>query len=398
MEHHRRARKSYAAIVVLLCSSWAQAQTAEPSWTASISPTQEEVLPQGVGPQTLQFGEAVAADGSTVLAAMPAISNARGRVAVFTRQPNGEWLRTGTLEASDAEDGDAFGQALAVRERLALAASASAVYVFRFSAGAWTQVQRLPVDAGEWFNATLDYEQQSLVVGAGSADAPGSVYLYSLDPRGQFQRRRKLSAPTGSVDEGFGASVAVWHDTVVVGAPGYNGKGAAYVYSFSNAQRLPQVLNASGTASGGFGAAVDAGCSTIVVGAPGEDPVFPSSTADYVAGGAAYVFKQQGGTWAQSQRLRPADGGWFLNFGWNVQLSGDRIAVAAPWNWTRYDSAYVVLYERTGRQFAPIAYLSGDPSLGVGLALTSTRLVAGVPWDPLYSIGYGLISEFQSAP
>jgi hypothetical protein len=330
---------------------------------------------------------------------MPAFSDARGRAAVFTRQATGEWLRTATLEPSDAEEGDAFGQALALRGRTAVVASARAVYVFKLHRGAWIQTQRLAADTDEWFNPAIALEQHSLVVGAGSPNAPGSVYLYHLNPNGKFQRRRKLSAPTGSVDEGFGSSVAVWHDTVVVGAPGYNGKGAVYVYSFWNKQQRPQVLNASGNASGGFGAAVDLSCDTLVVGAPSENVIVPNA-ADYTAGGAVYVFKLRGRSWTQTQRLRPLDGSfWFLNFGANVRLSGDRLAIAAPYGWTRFEPGYVMLYERnSGRRFAPLATLASEPSTGVGLALTPTVLVAGVPWDPIFSIGYGLISEFQSAP
>jgi hypothetical protein len=158
------------------------------------------------------------------------------------------------------------------------------------------------------------------------------------------------------------------------------------------------MLNANGSASGGFGTAVDTRGHTIVVGAPGEDSIFPG-TVDYTAGGAVHVYNSRRGAWLESQRLRPRDGDfWFLNFGENVQLRGDRLAVTAPWGWTRYDSAYVMLYECNGRQFAPTAILSGEASTGVGLALTPTLVVAGVPWDPFYSIGYGLIHEFAPTP
>lgn len=393
MRRQQRAKLRWLGLAILLISAGAQAQTSQPSWTASISPATEEVVPPGeYGPQMLQFGEAVAADGGTILAGMPSFSDARGRVAVFTRQATGEWLRSATLQASDAVAGDAFGQSVALRGSLAIVTSGRAIYVFKQSASGWTQRQRLAVDTDEWFNAALDFEQIFLTVGAGRDNGPGAVYFYTLSPNGTFQRRRKLSAPTGAMEERFGSSVAVWGDTIVVGAPGYDsGKGAAYVYSLW--KRGPvQMLNASGTAFGGFGSSVDVSYTTLVVGAPSEDIVGPA-LVDYVAGGAAYVFNRNVHGWQQAQRLRPPDGGWFLNFGANVQLSGKRIAIAAPWNSSRWDPAYVYLYERSNGPFGLATTLSADASLGVGLALTRGLLVAGVPWDPYYSIGYALISE-----
>ena len=59
-----------------------------------------------------------------------------------------------------------------------------------------------------------------------------------------------------------------------------------------------------------------------LVGAPFEDDVG-------ISRGAAYVFRRQGGTWIEQEKLLPAPGPWTAWFGWPVAVDGDRAVVAA---------------------------------------------------------------------
>lgn len=372
-------------------------------WTASVGPDTQEVLPEGnESPDTLQFGEAVAVNGAVALAAMPAFNQGRGRVAVFTRAASGEWTRSATLEAADAVAGDVFGQGLAVRDRFAIVSSRQAVYVFRLNNGRWQRTQRLPVDAGESFTSALDYATGTLAVGAASLDAPGAVYLFHFDANGVLRRQRKFTAPTGLASEAFGASVAVWDKTIAVGAPGYNAaQGTVYVYQrVGSGWRRQQLLNAQGRAFDAFGSALDVKMSTLAIGAPGENLVSPQDgTIEYLAGGAVYVYDQRADRWLQTQRLRPTpeENAWYADFGSSVQVSVDRVAVAAPYGLHYADLGKIFLYARTAGRYAATAVLSSEASTGTGLQLTPTALIAGVPWDPYYSIGFGLIYELAAA-
>jgi hypothetical protein len=318
-------------------------------------------------------------------------------VAVFTRAADGAWNRTGTLTAPSLIEGDAFGQGVALRGRFAVVSSARALHVYYFNQQ-WHRIQSIAAGTGTWFNSAIDFEIPYLVVGSGSDNGPGAAYLFQFDAdTNRFLRRGRFLAPTGSASENFGASVAVWKEFVGVGAPGYNGgQGTAYVFRNTAGRWLrQQLLNSIGEAFDDYGASIDVRGSTLVLGAPGEDPEEPVGT-DTLAGGAAYVFRFNGQRWIASQRLRPsaAQSSWYLSFGFNVQLYGNRLAVSAPYGWTRFDPALVFVYSRTTGPYSLTSSLSAETSTGSGLSLSATAVIAGVPFDPLYSIGYALIHEF----
>jgi hypothetical protein len=387
-------------VIAMLPLAVAHAELPLLDWTATISPKSLEVVPPGRDfPQTLQFGEAVAISGSRAVAGMPSYNNARGKAAVFTRNAAGEWRRTASLSAPDAIEGDAFGQAVILEGKLAVVGSARAIYVFRNNKGVWSKTQRLAIDADEWLTAAMDYQSGVLVAGAAGGDVAGAVYVFQLGQNGKFQRRNKLVAPSGVPEDEFGSSVALWSGTVVIGAPGHNAsRGAAYVFRHVGRHWFPMqtLVSADGESFDRFGAAVAASGNTLVIGAPNHDFVTPGGLPiDYVAGGAAYVYKQRGWLWAESQKLRPTpdENPWYASLGTDVQVMGDRIAVSAPWGWTRFDQGYVFVYQQSGRNYVPTAMLSGQPSVGEGLSLSRNAIVAGVPWDPVFSIGFAYIHE-----
>lgn len=387
-------------ILGVLFLSLAAATAVAAEWTASVGPDTEEVLPPGsTGPQTLRFGEAVAIHGSMALAGMPSFGGARGRVAVFTRSTSGEWIRSGTLAPSDLIEGDAFGQGVALRGRFAVVSSGRAVYVF-YLAKSWHQIQKLPITGADaWFNSAIDFEVPFLVVGGGADNSPGAAYLFQYDAvKGKFQRLGRFLAPTGSSEEQFGESVAISNDVVAVGAPGYNGgQGAAYVFrKVAGRWVRQQLLNAMGEAGDAYGASIDVRGTTLAIGAPNEDPVGPVGT-DTLAGGAVHILKYNGTRWVPAQRVRPttSQSDWYATFGATLQLQGDRLAVAAPINFDRFSPGLIFLYSRSaGGPYSLTGELSSETTLGTGLSLSAGALMAGVPFDPLFSIGYALIYEF----
>jgi hypothetical protein len=96
-------------------------------------------------------------------------------------------------------------------------------------------------------------------------------------------------------------------------------------------------LKASNTGSGdGFGYSVGVSGDTVVVGAVSE-----ASSAVGVNGnqadnsarfaGAAYVFVRSGGVWSQQAYLKASNTGWGDGFGESVAVSGDTIVVGAPY-------------------------------------------------------------------
>ncbi|MFZ4695518.1 MAG: beta strand repeat-containing protein [Verrucomicrobiia bacterium] len=158
---------------------------------------------------------------------------------------------------------------------------------FIFSTTTWNPQFTLgsenPVDGGQFgFSVSAgNWNNSAVVVGAPGEDGGGNAYLFDASsgaPRGT------LTNPGGSTD-GFGWSVAGGNgDRIVVGAPNKYGvgpgSGAAYVYMPWNGE-LIQTLDGS-SAGGHFGAAVASTENVIIVGAPDEGTgtvsIFDSNT------------------------------------------------------------------------------------------------------------------------
>ena len=161
-----------------------------------------------------------------------------------------------------------------------------------------------------------------------------------------------VKASNPGAGNGFGLTVAVSGDTVVVGASaedsstkGVNSvpnqatsnSGAAYVFIRSSGTWSQQAyLKASNTeASDIFGQSVAISGDTIVVGASEEDSnavgVNSTGQANNSASnsGAAYVFFRSGSTWSQQAYLKASNAEAIDIFGFSVAVSGDTVVVGA---------------------------------------------------------------------
>jgi hypothetical protein len=188
--------------------------------------------------------------------------------------------------------------------------------------------------AGDTYGFSLAMSGDTAVVGAPQDDdlgfTSGSAYVLERDLGGgnAWGERKKLLASDGSASDRFGYSVAISADTIVVGA--FN-RRAAYVFErdFGGPDNWGETarLAASGTgASSGFGHSVAIDGDTIVVGAPTEDGVVAKT-------GAAYLFERDSGgpgNWGEVKMLISPEGVLFDRFGQSVSISGDTVLIGAP--------------------------------------------------------------------
>lgn len=143
-------------------------------------------------------------------------------------------------------------------------------------------------------------------------------------------------------EDGFGGSVAVYEDLIVVGAylkddNGLRKPGSAYVFRKSSSgvwaeeQKLqPGTL----VENSRFGRSVAVHGSMIVVGAYLDDHAGLYS-------GSAYVFRLENGLWIEEQKLVPNNATADSLFGISVAIHEDRIFVGAPNENNRTGSAFV---------------------------------------------------------
>ncbi|MDA0745487.1 MAG: choice-of-anchor J domain-containing protein, partial [bacterium] len=186
----------------------------------------------------------------------------------------------------------------------------------------------------------------------------------------------------------FGAAVSVSGDLAVVGAPAEgNQKGAAYVFQQVDgtwAQRA-RLVAGDGMAGDQFGFSVYLNGDLAVVGAP-------------LAGngaGAVYVFERSGENWSEQTRLEVSSGDANGSFGFSLALSGDFLLIGAPRAEDEAGVAYI--FRRAGgswaedQKLAPNDAVPGD-NFGFSVSISGSNAVVGAPFA---ADAIGLIYVFQ---
>ncbi len=307
---------------------------------------------------------------------------------------------------------------------------------------------------GDLFGVSIAIDGDTIVVGAIGEDSnasgvngdqannsvlwAGAAYVFVRDGA-DWTQQAYLKASNPGENDSFGWSVAIYGDTIVVGAPfedsnasGVNGNqaddsaagsGAAYVFVRSGSTWTQQAyLKASNTDAGdAFGSSVAVRSDTIVVGAPQE-----ASNATGVDGdqadnsatwaGAAYVFVRDAGVWTQQAYLKASNTDAGDLFGSSVALTGDRAAIgaygeasgASGVNGDQADnsapsSGAVYVFARSGAIWTQEAYLKASNTdagdvFGYSLAMHSFRLVVGAPVEASGASGVNGDQADNSAP
>ena len=312
-----------------------------PAHQATSTTQQAELAESGVPGD--YFGDSVAISGST--AVVGADGNSRtGAAYVFTGS-GGSWTQVAKLTASGAAAGDRFGYSVAMSGSTIVVGAAyknsetGAAYVFTGSGGSWTQVAKLTASdaaAGDYFGVSVATSGPTVVVGASEKNLKaGAAYVFT-EPSGGWvneTQQAELTASDATVNDYFGASVAISGSTAVIGAADkHNGTGAAYVFTKPASGWKTETQQAELTTSGseGFGSSVAISGSTAVIGADEQS----------LGTGAAYVFTGMGSSWTQAAELTASDGAEDDYFGLSVAISGATAIVGAEGHNSTTGAAY----------------------------------------------------------
>lgn len=250
------------------------------------------------------------------------------------------------------------------------------------------------------FGAAVDIDGDTAVVSAlGNrfAGHPDNIVNVYVRQGAGWVLQQTLSARDDDpmADDGFGFSLAVDGDTLVVGAIGDGDgafvAGAAYVYARNGSSwSLQQKLVASDAVSfANYGIAVAVEGDAVVVGAHGDDDL------GYMTG-AAYVYRRRGAVWTEEQKLLASDPAPENAFGLDVAIDGRTIAVGAP-NVPSGGASYsgaVYMFARGEAGWAQEAKLtardaSENQGLGSGVSLSGDTLVVAAPGDKVGTHTYG---------
>jgi hypothetical protein len=298
--------------------------------------TEQQKLIPSDPTQVKHFGSSLALEADSALIGASGDASARGAVYAFTRVGT-TWNETQKIVASDGQAGESYGFAVDLDGDRAVVGApgdsdqglfSGGAYLLARSAGVWSLEKKLlPSDGAghRWFGQSVGVDGDTIVVGA-PADPDtdpalaGAAYAFVRDAGGWVEH--PLAISDGFVDDQFGAVVAIFGDTIVVGAPGawqgVTSPGSVYVFvrAPSGGFSLQAKLVSSTPQIGDrFGLAVAAGIDRLLIGEPYHDTPFEDS-------GTAYVFARSGGQWSVAEKLTPNDASALDEFGASASLSG----------------------------------------------------------------------------
>lgn len=230
----------------------------------------------------------------------------------------------------------------------------------------------------------------------------GAVYIFRRDGS-VWAQQAYVKASSAQINDGFGASVALSGDTLVVGAPGRSsGQGVVYVFRrIDGAWAQQAVLGASNAeAEDLFGIQVALSGDTLAVSAPSEDSSATGVNGDQFnnnadRAGAVYIFQRTGTFWTQQAYIKASNTARGDAFGTSLTLSGDTVAVGAPHeastgkgiNGTQIDNSAIFsgaayVFQRTGTIWAQQVYIKASNAaplsqFGTSVALSGDTLAVG---------------------
>lgn len=331
----------------------------------------------GPGADSYDFGAAVAVSGGTIVVGSPHnytdanlqnSKNQAGAAYVFEKVAN-VWTQKQKIVAADRDNADSFGKSVAIAGNALVVGSnsdtdadnqndffvAGAVYLFEKQANVWNQTQKIVASdryEGGVFGSHLAFNGSTLAVGNDLNDfdangenelaEAGAVYVFEKNGNGFVQKVKLLAADRTEKAE-FGNDVALSGNTLVVGnylnSTDANGQqslsaaGAVYVFRKNgNTWSQSQKLVAADRAEAGvFGVSVALDGSTLVVGSSLNDT---DSYGEFPVNGAgaAYVFKEAGNSFTQNVKINAADRSGADQFGQAVAVGGTTVVVGSPRN------------------------------------------------------------------
>lgn len=373
---------------------------------SAVTPVDQAKLLADDGAEGDLQGFSVAISGDTIITGAIKGDNANGVDAgsayVFTRTDN-VWRQQAKLTATAGAAGDSFGGKVALSGDTAVVGAifhdskgddSGAAYVFTRSGENWGQQSKIigaDTDAGDSFGQSIAIYGDTLVIGAPhdgeSISDAGSVYVFVRSGNVWIQQA-KLTAADGGEGDVFGISTALYGDTLLIGADlnaekGFN-SGAAYVFVRSrNVWEQQAKLTAADAGEGDiFGVRVALSGDTALISARRDDDDVMGVDA-----GSAYVFTRSDTVWHQQAKLTAADGSADDRFGRDVALSGDTAVIGAMFQDDKGErSGSVYVFTRSGDSWSMQTKLmatdgeAGD-ALGFSVAFSADSAVVGAARD-----------------
>ncbi|MFO8090816.1 MAG: hypothetical protein R6U13_13330, partial [Desulfatiglandaceae bacterium] len=313
-----------------------------------------------------RFGSSVAVQAYTIIVGASYQTNAKGSgagAAYIFSWDGGAWKLHTYLTASNGTNYANFGDAVAVDGDGIVVGSPQpytyidpivyrgngAAYFFHRDGSSWAEQECFhptKVSPSDGFGASLAMHGNQLIVGGDDGSRLGKAWIFRWDGT-DWSPQQKLAASDSDVNDNFGASVAIHGGRAVVGAVDAE---AVYVFCWDGEFWVEQAKltssDAAQTGNVGFGYSVAVDGDRIVVGTYG--------------GVGAYVYGWDGVSWSEQTKLSESVGG-------AVAINGDTIVVGDIWNSNengdRAGAAYVFVWD--GSAWIQEALLKASDGVGM---------------------------------
>jgi|GEM_PF-5244894 len=230
------------------------------------------------------------------------------------------------------------------------------VYILKKVAGVWTEQEKIYASDGakeDEFGRFIDINDTKAIIGALNGDGneknSGAAYIFEeVDEK--WKETAKLTPSDGEEGDLFGRVVKINDKTAIVGSPRNNNKqGAAYIFEEVDGEwKETAKLTASDGADGdGFGASVALKDDILVVASRYDDDNGEDS-------GSVYVYEKIDGNWTEIEKIVAPDGEAGDVFGKRLDINGNNLVVGSfldDDNLVNSGSVYLYKFDRAGNRF-----------------------------------------------
>lgn len=278
----------------------------------------------------------IAASGDTLVVGTPAIGFASGSAYAFVRSGSG-WVEEAHLTKSVTFP-SMFGANLALEGDTLISgdpwyAFGARTFVYERVGSVWTEAAPLgPVDAppDSQFGWSVALSGDTIAVGAPGFGwpyglVPGRVLIYEWNGTTWSYQTTLLASGSPGNHDGFGWSLALEGDRLLVGSPEKGvGPGAVYVFERSGAtwSETDKLVGPGGNDFASFGSCIALDGSSFAVARYNPSTPLP-------AAGVAYVYSKGGDAWILEAVLSPQGSTSEDRFASTLDLRGDRLVVGA---------------------------------------------------------------------
>jgi hypothetical protein len=317
------------------------------------------------------------------------------------------WILLTVLHGDDdAFENRGFGKAIALQGRRLVIASNAVLRVYERRFRDFELVDTVMLDDATIPDSTpIQFERDVLAIRVQNFSGGSSVRIFRISPRGKAQPVASLSPPGDpSLDRIRGVSLDADARTLAVGIVGEPEGGSVLLYEpCGDTWRRTARVAAPSSSAAGFGASVALRGNRLVVGAPSENTELIPEENFVRWGGAVYVYRRVNDRWVRVQRLAsndPAQPSYGLvGFGAEIVTNGRYFWITSPNTHDQFASVVqsgpASLYRWNAGRLEFVA-LGPDSLPGGGIDMTRRYVIEGDIYGSIHQLEGAHITDLST--